>query len=230
MKPDHAGSPWSPARLEITGGERSAASALADARRWLDNVLSYRRNFDISPARTRRQHFLASRLTLHSNVWMGRRAPHQTAITLNDPQLLTLAAWRFGEAIGTVCVRRDSAAGLLSETRFGPEVEVLRRNHRSLAELTRIAMDPLFNSSELYNALIAAAIRFARTYFASDCVILPMSVGHLRYMRQRLGFQAVGDTGQPCGKRAATPLLFQDLDQSTVSELIVPAAVAHNNR
>ena len=184
MKPDHAGSPWSPARLEITGGERSAASALADARRWLDNVLSYRRNFDISPARTRRQHCLASRLTLHSNVWMGRRAPHQTAITLNDPQLLTLAAWRFGEAIGTVCVRRDSAA----------------------------------------------AIRFARTYFASDCVILPMSVGHLRYMRQRLGFQAVGDTGQPCGKRAATPLLFQDLDQSTVSELIVPAAVAHNNR
>ena len=193
-----------------------------DALRWLGGVLSHIRGFDIRPVRTLEQRFRTNRLVNRMYAWRGYRTESQKHVVLDDPYVLTLAAWRQGEVIGTLTLRRDSGAGLLADALYEDEVSALRHPNRVLCEVSRLAIDPVFSSCELLNALIASAVRHGRERFSASDAVIEVNPRHARYYCQRFGFRQIGDLRRCERVDAPAVLLHQAIERITIPEFISP--------
>jgi GNAT superfamily N-acetyltransferase len=171
---------------------------------------SRHRGFDIRPLRTPRQHGMAGMLVRRMCAWRsygGETSRH----LMDDPNRVSLAAWQYDEVVATLTVGRDTPAGLLADALFAAEMAALRRPQRIVCELSRLALDPDFNSRGLLVSLMHSAYRCAIEMVGASDVVIEVDARHATYYRRLLGWQQLGQPRR--GARGETPvlLLHQDL-------------------
>lgn len=177
--------------------------------------LPQHRGFDIRPARTEQQHGMANALVRRMYAWRG----YDTSgirVRLDDPDRITLAAWRFDEVVATLTVGRDSRQGLLADALYGAEIDHLRDrlrgSNRVVCEVSKLAVDPDFSSKELLVSLFRAAHRHARQHFSASEAVIEVNPRHARYYQRWFGFKQLGDLRHCARVNAPAVLLHQSFD------------------
>ena len=177
--------------------------------------LPQHRGFDIRPASNEQQHGMVNSLVRRMYAWRGYDT---TGIRLrpNDPDRITLAAWRFDEVVATLTVTRDSRQGLLADALYKGEIDGLRDEQgvltRVVCEVSKLAVDPDFSSKELLASLFRAAHRHARLQFGASDAVIEVNPRHARYYERWFGFQQLGELKQCARVNAPAVLLHQKLD------------------
>ena len=170
--------------------------------------------YDIRPVRTGHQHGMASMLV--HRMYASRGYTTGTARQpLDDPNRVTLAAWRYDDVVATLTLGRDSPSGLLADTLYAPEVATLRRPHRVVCEVTRLAVDPDFSSPDLLIALFQAAHRHGKEFLDASDVVIEVNPRHVAYYRRLMGFKQIGELRHCPRVDAPAVLLHHDLKNLT---------------
>ncbi|NWG73890.1 MAG: long-chain N-acyl amino acid synthase [Rubrivivax sp.] len=106
---------------------------------------------------------------------------------------VTLVVAREDEPVGTLTVGFDSAAGLLCDELFGPEVDSMRRSGRKVCEFTKLALDIDGNSKQVLASLFHMAYLHAHRIRGCDDVIIEVNPRHVGYYERMLDFRVVGE-------------------------------------
>lgn len=162
--------------------------------------------YDIRPVRTPRQLAQALELVRRMYAWRGYNVTAALP-TFDDPNRLTLVAWKAGQVAATLTIGRDSPDGLLADALYSDELGALRARGRVVCEVTRLAANPDLRSANLLGDLFKAALRFGRDHFTASDVIVEINPRHLNYYRRRYGFRQIGAI-KPCPRVEAPALLL----------------------
>lgn len=174
------------------------------------------RGYNIRPVRTSSQQHMVNMLVQQMYTWRGYNsefAKHQ----LDDPNRVTLAVWQYDEAVATVTLGRDSADGLQADSLYAEELAALRRPGRVVCEVTRLAVDPDFSSTDLLTALFRVAERYGKDMFAATDAVIEVNPRHNRYYRRTLGFRQIGKLRQCPRVDAPAVLLHRRVDNADIT-------------
>lgn len=169
-----------------------------------------RGGYDTRLARTPNEHGMAGMLVRRMYAWRG----YDTASLgwqADDPNRLTLVAWHHGEVVATLTLGRDSPAGLLADGLYASELALLRCPGRVVCEVTRLAIDPEFRSSDLLFSLLQSAHCYGKKFFAASDVVIEVNPRHARYYQRLLGFRPFGSRRQCPRVNAPAVLLHREL-------------------
>lgn len=105
---------------------------------------------------------------------------------------ITLQACRNLSVFGTLTVRFGSAYLLNAEELYPDEINVYRQSGATVAELTRLAVDPVYGSKEVLGALFHAAYVCLGPLRQIDDIFIEVHPRHVAFYRRMLGFRAIG--------------------------------------
>lgn len=203
-------------------GKGSAPTALFPPLRPLWGRLQRSHGYHIRPVYDEQQRSLVSALVQRRYAWRGYNT-EALDYPIADANRLTLAAWQYGELAATLTLGRDSLQGLDADALYAAELARLRRPARVLCEVSRLAVDPDFGSSELLVSLFAAAFDYGRRLYAASDVVIGVNPRHAGYYQRRLGFRRIGAQQHCACVDAPVVLLHQALDRGAGWELISTA-------
>jgi len=125
-------------------------------------------------------------------AWRGLLT--ETPTNLDDrPNRLTLIASRGQTVFGTVSLGLDSPEGLNADALYNPQIERLRRRGARVCELTRLAIDPAFNSKEVLASIFHLSYIFSRLIHEMSDLLIEVNPRHAPFYRRMLGFQVAGE-------------------------------------
>jgi hypothetical protein len=197
--------------LAARTGKGSAPTALFPPLRPLWGRLQRSHGYHIRPVYDEKQRGLVSALVQRRYAWRGYNT-EALDYPIADANRLTLAAWQYGELAATLTLGRDSLQGLDADALYAAELARLRRPQRVLCEVSRLAVDPDFGSSELLVSLFSAAFDYGRRLFAASDVVIGVNPRHAGYYQRRLGFRRIGAQQHCACVDAPVVLLHQALD------------------
>lgn len=189
--------------------------------RWPGAFPPPRGEYDMRPARTAYEHGMAGMLVRRMYAWRGY---HTEAVgqPADDPNRLTLAAWRDDEVVATLTLGRDSPVGLLADALYSPELNRLRHPQRVVCEVSSLAVAPDFSSSDLLITLLQFAHQQGKALFAATDVVIEVNPRHAGYYQRRLGFRQQGGLRQCQRVDAPAVLLHRALEDFTISITMRP--------
>lgn len=170
---------------------------------------------NIYPTRTRFQQGAASMLVRKMYAWRGYTT-ESIGDAADDPNRITLAAWKFDEVVATLTLGRDSEKGLLADGLYAPELDNLRRPNRVVCEVSQLAVDPDFSSRELLSALFQAALQYGKDLFSASDVVIEVNPRHALYYQRLMRFKQIGNARQCPRVDAPAVLLHQTLDDFAI--------------
>lgn len=146
------------------------------------------KRFAIHLADSRGRRNEASYLIHRMYGWRGYRAGPM----LDDPNRLALVASSGGQALATVTVGIDSAAGMSADALYPEELAALRASGARLCEFTRFAVDRVEHSLELLAAMFHVAYLYARRLYHATHLLAEVNPRHVLFYRRMLGFGVHG--------------------------------------
>jgi len=124
-------------------------------------------------------------------AWRGllTKAPTQLDTHANQ---VTLIASRGATVFGTVSLGLDSGEKLAADTLYGEELDQLRQQNARICEMTRLAIDPAFNSKEVLGSIFHLAYIFSRLIHGMTDLVIEVNPRHAPFYRKMLGFTVIG--------------------------------------
>jgi len=117
-----------------------------------------------------------------------------------------------GREAGTITMVFDSSFGLPCNEIYGEEVDVLRRQGRSLVEFTRLAIDDQApNAKALLFHLFSLSYAFARCGGGASDMLIEVNPRHVPYYKRMLRFEQVGPE-KPCPRVKGAPAVLLRMD------------------
>lgn len=125
-------------------------------------------------------------------AWRGLLT-HAPAQIDDHPNQLTLVASRGNTVFGTVSLGLDSPEGLNADTLYRTEIDRIRHQGGRVCELTRLAIDPAFNSKEVLASVFHLSYIFGRLIHGMSDLFIEVNPRHVPFYRKMLGFEIAGD-------------------------------------
>ena len=178
------------------------------------DILLDRDDFQIRLAS--RRGMIESRLLVDRRYsWRGyKRSTHLAPVSEADE--ITLQVCRGTAVFGTLTVRFDSDRGLAADLLYGDEIDARRQAGATVAELTRLAVDPNLGSKEVLGTLFHHAyICVDRLRNASD-VFIEVHPRHVPFYRRMLKFRRAGECKM--SPRVEAPAVLLHVEVAYVGE------------
>ncbi|KAA3652692.1 MAG: N-acetyltransferase [Proteobacteria bacterium] len=125
-------------------------------------------------------------------AWRGLLT-HAPSRIDDQPNQLTLIASRGTTMFGTLTLKLDSDEGLLADELYAAEVSAARQTGAQLCELTRLAIDPAFNSKEVLASIFHLAYIFGRLIHRKTDLFIEVNPRHVAFYCRMLGFRVAGE-------------------------------------
>ena len=167
--------------------------------------------YHIHQARTLAEERSVDRLVRRMYAWRGYTM-QPFLYRPSNPNRITIAIWRSGEAVATLTIGRDSSNGLLADALYAQELVALRQPGRIVCEVTRLAVHPDFRSEGMMNDLFRAAFMLGRERFGGSDAVIEVNPRHVRFYQRRFGFRMIGKERQCPRVNAPAVLLHQTLE------------------
>ncbi|MEZ5626996.1 MAG: long-chain N-acyl amino acid synthase [Rhodocyclaceae bacterium] len=154
-------------------------------------------------------------------AWRGLLT-HAPSRIDDQPNQLTLIASRGTTMFGTLTLKLDSDEGLLADELYSAEISAARRTGAQLCELTRLAIDPAFNSKEVLASIFHLAYIFGRLIHRKTDLFIEVNPRHVGFYCRMLGFRVAGE--ERICPRVSAPAVLLHLPLEYVDEQIKAVA------
>lgn len=175
-----------------------------------------RKFFRIRPADTDKHRNSASMLINKMYSWRGYGSSR--AAQNEPPNRITLVASNDIATIGTITSAFDSEMGLLADELYKKEVDQARKQHRSVCEFIKLAVDQGLGSKMLLASLFHIAYIYARVLNHTDDVFIEVNPRHVGFYKRMLGFEQAGE--EKLCLRVNAPAILLRLDFALADEQI----------
>lgn len=148
-------------------------------------------------------------------AWKGLRvnSPSRT-----KPNQLTLTVYRGSILFGTLTLGMDSSAGLLVDELYGDTINEHRARGAKVCEITRLAIDPCFNSKEVLATIFNLTYIFGRLIHGMTDVFVEVNPRHTSFYQRMLGFAEIGE--ERFCRRVAAPARLLHLSMGLMDKLV----------
>lgn len=150
-------------------------------------------------------------------AWRGLLT-HAPSRIGDRPNQLTLVASRGTTMFGTLTLGLDSPEGLAVDELYPDELAEARANGARIFELTRLAIDPAFNSKEVLASIFHLAYIYSRLIHQMTDTFIEVNPRHVGFYRRMLGFRVAGEE-RKCS-RVDAPAVLLHLPLSHIDEQI----------
>lgn len=150
-------------------------------------------------------------------AWRGLLT-HAPSRIDDRPNQLTLVASRGTTMFGTLTLGLDSPEGLAVDELYPEELAEARANGARVFELTRLAIDPAFNSKEVLASIFHLAYIYSRLIHQMTDVFIEVNPRHVGFYKRMLGFRVAGEERR-CA-RVDAPAVLLHLPLSYIDEQI----------
>ena len=123
--------------------------------------------------------------------WRGLHT-HHPIMQDDRPGQTTLVACSGDHLFGTLTVGVDAGQGLLADELYRPQIDAIREEGGRVCELTRLAMDPSFNSPNVMGTVFHLAFIVARLMHGMTDTFVEVHPRHAGFYRRMLGCRVVG--------------------------------------
>ena len=141
----------------------------------------------------------------------GLISPNGLGLRLSARQLLpdsvVFVALENKRVICTISLIRGRGMGLLLEREFGPEVDQLRQQSATLAEVTSLASAPRENGEGVCSSIVLNLFRLVHAYAAYnqlEHLLIAVHPRHSKFYRRFLNFPELG-AQRPCHRVMGNP-------------------------
>ena len=124
--------------------------------------------------------------------WRGYATEHIATLPHN-PNCIALEASTEDKMFGTLSVGLDSADGLLADSLYQAEIDILRRMGRRVCEISKLAFNPQYSSKEAIASLFHLAYIYAHNIYQRTDLLIEVNPRHVSFYQRRLGFQQIGE-------------------------------------
>ena len=143
--------------------------------------------------------------------WRGY-ATEDIATLTHNPNRIALEASTEDKVFGTLSIGLDSADGLLADSLYQAEINILRRMGRRVCEITKLAFNPEYSSKEAIASLFHLAYIYAHNIYKRTDLLIEVNPRHASFYQRRLGFQQIGELRTCPRVNAPAVLLHVALD------------------
>lgn len=179
-------------------------------------VLS-RNNYKINLADSPARYSQVNKLIKSMYSWRGY--PTDSApVGFQNSNQLTLEASIAQRPVGTLTVRLDSEEGMLADALYEQEIQLFRQKGNKLCELSKLAIDPLNSSKELFASLVNLAYIYARRIHKVKDAFIEVNPRHAGFYKRMLGFHLIGEK-RTC-RRVDAPAVLMHLRLDYMDEQI----------
>lgn len=165
-----------------------------------------RRLFKVRLADSDGRRSSASMLINKMYSWRGYST--SPLVASENPNRITLVASDEGETLGTLTLGLDSEIGLLVDEMYRSEVNAVRRQGRSVCELTKLAVDQRRGSKRVLAALFHIAYVYGRVLNQVTDVFIEVNPRHVAFYQRMLGFTQAGEA-RICPRVSAPAVLLR---------------------
>ena len=131
---------------------------------------------------------------LHDDPHDGPARAYEHIATLpHNPNCIALEASTEDKMFGTLSVGLDSADGLLADSLYQAEIDILRRMGRRVCEISKLAFNPQYSSKEAIASLFHLAYIYAHNIYQRTDLLIEVNPRHVSFYQRRLGFQQIGE-------------------------------------
>lgn len=134
----------------------------------------------------------AAELVARRYAWRGYDTRGSTA-TLSLENELPLIASRNGEVHGTLTVRLDNRASLLSEVLYPDEIAALRSDGAILCEFGKLAFRENVNTLEILGPLFHIGLLYLSGQNGCTDAVVEVNPRHVGFYRRLFGFTVIGE-------------------------------------
>lgn len=150
-------------------------------------------------------------------AWRGLLT-HAPSRIDDRPNQLTLIASRGTTMFGTLTLGLDSPEGLFADELYSDEISAARARGARVCELTRLAIDPAFNSKEVLASIFHLAYIFGRLIHEMTDLFIEVNPRHVAFYKRMLGLSVAGEE-RVC-QRVNAPAVLLHLPLDFVDEQI----------
>ncbi|QID19856.1 N-acetyltransferase [Nitrogeniibacter mangrovi] len=150
-------------------------------------------------------------------AWRGLLT-HAPSRLDDRPNQLTLIASRGTTMFGTLTLSLDSPEGLCADELYADEIAAARQRGARVCELTRLAIDPAFNSKEVLGSIFHLAYIFGRLVHGMSDLFIEVNPRHVGFYTRMLGFRVAGE--ERICPRVEAPAVLLHLPLDYVDEQI----------
>lgn len=144
-------------------------------------------------------------------AWRGLLT-HAPSRIDDRPNQLTLVASRGATMFGTLTLGLDSPEGLYADELYADEIAAARARGARVCELTRLAIDPAFNSKEVLASIFHLAYIFGRLIHNRTDLFIEVNPRHVSFYKRMLGMRVAGEERICSRVNAPAVLLHLPLD------------------
>lgn len=200
---------------------RALVKSMADGASWSDDqgeMVLARSDFEIRLANGAggvRSH--VGMLVQRLYAWKGLSISPAVESTTR-PNEITLAAYRNSVLFGTLTLGLDSPTGLFVDDLYRDYIDDHRALGARIFEITRLAIDPCFNSKEVLATIFNLAYIYARLIHGMTDAFVEVNPRHVGFYRRMMGFSEVGE--ERFCERVSAPARLLHLPMTLMDELV----------
>lgn len=146
----------------------------------------------------------ASLLIKKMYAWRG----YETGTGHDAPNRITLMADVEGRVIGTLTIGLDSPAGLLVDSLYKDQIDLLRAQGEVVCEFSKLAVDQEIKSKRVLASLFHLAYIYAHLIHGATVTVIEVNPRHVLFYKRMLGFEQYGEE-RPCPRVNAPAVLLR---------------------
>jgi len=108
------------------------------------------------------------------------------------PDSITLATYHGEHVIGTMTLGFDVGKGLLADALYKAEIDILRKNGGTVAEITKFALDTKMTSKRFLASMFNVAYIYCRKIWQYTDLVIEVNPAHAPFYKRMLGFTEIG--------------------------------------
>jgi len=125
-------------------------------------------------------------------LYVARGLALPPAVMCDESPAYTLIAKRDDRVFGTMTLRLDQGGGLLADGLYREQIDGFRRDGARVCEVTGLALDPVYSSSEALASLFNVAFVLARAVYGCSALFAEVHPRHGAFYRRSMGYRLVG--------------------------------------
>jgi len=119
---------------------------------------------------------------------------YQTRALEEDPQRITVLVFMEEKIVGTTTLGLDGPAGLMADSIYKEEIDVLRAEGRSVCELTKLAIDDQYvDSKHIVAVLFHLCKIYGQNIHKATDFVIEINPRHANFYKRLLGFEDFGE-------------------------------------
>ena len=118
---------------------------------------------------------------------------YQTRALEEDPQCITVLVSMEEKIVGTTTLGLDGPAGLMADSIYKEEIDSLRKQDRSVCELTKLAIDDEYvDSKHIVAVLFHLCKIYGQNIHQATDFVIEINPRHANFYKKLLGFENFG--------------------------------------